>query len=177
MLCKQQHTLVLIVQLTKECTAHTLRKRLSNDPPVGDRALYCNAPTGSLGEHGHAIYQLSPTAVILSQALRQAGSDSGTLAFSDFEMAQLTTMIGKCCLNTLRLKTVMTSLMPSDSFMNTSVAKYNFQKLYSLHTLVARLNAIHFDSAASSANPDDPGGLHSGLCDADRQHLAGSWSL
>lgn len=60
---------------------------------------------------------------------------------------------------------------------NTSVAKYNFQKLYSLHTLVARLNAIHSDSAASSANPDDPGGLHSGLCDADRQHLAGSWSL
>lgn len=62
---------------------------------------------------------------------------------------------------------------------NTSVAKYNFQKLYSLHTLVARLNAIHSDSAASSANPDDPGYLpcNSGLCDADHQHLAGSWSL
>ena len=58
MLCKQQHALVVIVQLTEECTAHTLRKRLSNDPPVGDRALYCNAPAGSLGEHGHAIYHL-----------------------------------------------------------------------------------------------------------------------
>ena len=41
-----------------------------------------------------------------------------------------------------------------------SVAEYNFQKLYSLHTPVAGLNAIHSDSAASSANPDDAGGLH-----------------
>ena len=41
-----------------------------------------------------------------------------------------------------------------------SVAEYNFQKLHSLHTPVARLNAIHSDNAASSANPDDAGGLH-----------------
>ena len=41
-----------------------------------------------------------------------------------------------------------------------SVAEYNFQKFYSLHTPVARLNGIHSDSGASSANPDDAGGLH-----------------
>ena len=33
---------------------------------------------------GHAIYQLFITVVILSQALRQAGSDSGALAFRSF---------------------------------------------------------------------------------------------
>ena len=53
-------------------------------PPVGDRPLYCNAPAGSLGEHGHGIYQLFTTVVILSQALRQAGSDSGALTFRSF---------------------------------------------------------------------------------------------
>ena len=41
-----------------------------------------------------------------------------------------------------------------------SVAEYNFQKLHSLHTPVARLNAIHSDNAVSSVNPDDAGGLH-----------------
>ena len=78
-------------------------------------------------------------------------------------MAQLTMMIGKCCLNALpsRLKTVMSSLMPLDSFTTKpSVAEYNFQKLYSLHIPVARLNAIHSNSAASSVNPNDAGGLH-----------------
>ena len=53
-------------------------------PPVGDRPLYCNAPAGSLGEHGHGIYQLFTTVVILSQALRQAASDSGALTFRSF---------------------------------------------------------------------------------------------
>ncbi len=41
-----------------------------------------------------------------------------------------------------------------------SVAEYNLQKLHSLQTPVARINAIHSDSTASSANPDDAGGLH-----------------
>lgn len=41
-----------------------------------------------------------------------------------------------------------------------SVAEYNLQKLQSLHTPIARINAIYCDTAASSANPNDAGGLH-----------------
>ena len=77
-------------------------------------------------------------------------------------MAQLTMMIGKCCLNVLssRLIIVMTSLMPSDSFTAKPVLLNTTFRNSSLHTPVARLNAIHSDNAASSANPDDAGGLH-----------------
>jgi len=41
-----------------------------------------------------------------------------------------------------------------------SVVEYTYQKLRGLQTPVARINAIHSESAASSANPDDGGGLH-----------------
>ena len=40
-------------------------------PPVGDRPLYCNAPSGSLGKHGHAIYQLFTTVIILRLFAKQ----------------------------------------------------------------------------------------------------------
>ncbi len=53
-------------------------------PPVGDKPLYCNATPGSLGEHGHTMYQLFSTVVILSHALRQAGSNSDALVFRNF---------------------------------------------------------------------------------------------
>lgn len=73
-------------------------------PPVGDRPLYCNALAGSQAQHGHAMYQLFTTIVILvslfaKQGLTQLPWDSGAF-FSDFEMAQLAVRIGKC-LNTL----------------------------------------------------------------------------
>lgn len=41
-----------------------------------------------------------------------------------------------------------------------SVAEYNLHKLQSIGTPIARINAIHFNSMASSATPDDAGGLH-----------------
>lgn len=41
-----------------------------------------------------------------------------------------------------------------------SVAEYNLEKLHSLQSPVARINAIHSNRAASTAKPDDAGGLH-----------------
>ena len=47
-------------------------------PPVGDCPHY--APEGT-GTHGHTLYQLFTTVVILEQVMRQAGNDHNTNAF------------------------------------------------------------------------------------------------
>lgn len=47
-------------------------------PPVGDWPLY--APEGT-GTHGHTLYHLFTTVVILEQVMRQAGNDPNTIAF------------------------------------------------------------------------------------------------
>ena len=136
-------------------------------PPVGDRPLYCNAPAGSLAEHGDAMYQLFTTIVILSQALRQAGSDSGALAFRSFLLRLRDGTVNHDDWQMLLKRTPQQATNHDDFtdavrlfYDKASVAEYNLQKLYSLHTPVARLNAIHSNSVASAANPDDAGGLH-----------------
>lgn len=47
-------------------------------PPVGDKRLYSNS---DLTLHGHSIYQMFTTVVILTQFLRQAGTDPAVEAF------------------------------------------------------------------------------------------------
>ena len=50
-------------------------------PPVGDSPLYSNSPKSSLQIHGHTMYQLFTTVVILSESLQQAGSVPDAVAF------------------------------------------------------------------------------------------------
>ena len=51
------------------------------------------------------------------------------------------------------------------------MTEYNLQKLQSLHTPTARINAIHYDTAASSASPDDARGQHPIVVLATQSHV------
>ena len=51
-------------------------------PPVGDRPLYVSPSTNNLAIHGHSIYQMFNTVVILSQA----GSDPAAEALRRVHM-------------------------------------------------------------------------------------------
>ncbi len=52
-------------------------------PPVGDRPLYSPPSTSDLAIHGHSVYRMFTTVVILSQVLRQAGTDPAVQTFRD----------------------------------------------------------------------------------------------
>lgn len=41
-----------------------------------------------------------------------------------------------------------------------SVAEYNYDKLHTFGSPIATIQAIHSDTVAASAKPDDAGGLH-----------------
>lgn len=55
-------------------------------PPVGDRPLYADPTTSELSLHGHHIYHVFNTVVVLEQVLHQRGTDLETLAFSELLM-------------------------------------------------------------------------------------------
>lgn len=131
-------------------------------PPVGDKPLFACPSSGGLKKHGHTIYRLFTKVIILSQAHHQVGSDPAALSFRSFLLrlrdGNVSHSDREMLLEHLRRKltTQMSSLIPYD---RQSVAEYNLRKLYSLQSPVARINAIHSDSGASSASPDDAGGL------------------
>ena len=93
-------------------------------PPVGDRPLYSTASTSSLAVHGHTMYRLFTTVVTLTQALRQAGSDSDTLAFRNLLLRLRDGAVNHDDWRMLLQhtpQTVMTLQMQSDSFMTKQV--------------------------------------------------------
>ena len=136
-------------------------------PPVGDRPLYSTASTSSLAVHGHTMYRLFTTVVILTQALCKAGSDSDTLAFRNLLLRLRDGAVNHDDWRMLLQRTPQQATNCDDFadavrlfYDKASVAEYNVHKLHNLQTPVARINAIHSNTAASSANPDDAGGLH-----------------
>ncbi len=136
-------------------------------PPVGDRPLYSQPTTSDLAIHGHSIYQMFTTVVILSQVLRQAGTDPAVQAFRDY---LLRLRDGKVSYNDWQMLLQRTPQNADNAhefgeavrlfYTKDNVAKYNLEKLYSLSTPVARINAIHSSPVAASTNPDDANGLH-----------------
>ena len=119
-------------------------------PPVGDKPLYCSAPHGSLAMHGRTTYQLFSTVVILEQVLRQAGSDQASHAFRHLLLRLRDGIIThddwKILLEHIPQKANNSSEFDDAIrlfYDKASVAEYNFKKLHSLKTPVARINAIH----------------------------------
>ena len=136
-------------------------------PPVGNQPLYSAVPRGSLPLHGHTIYRLFTTVIILEQTLRQSGSDLAALAFRDM-LLRLRDAKVSCEDWEMLLERTPQRAKDSDKFDDavrlfydkSSVAEYNLTKLHCLKTPIARINAIHSDRSAASASPDDAGGLH-----------------
>lgn len=128
---------------------------------------YSSAPTGNLQLHGHTIYQLFTTIVILEQTLRQGGADPDAVAFRSLLLRLRDGTINQSDWQILLAHTPAQATNCGDFtdairlfYDKASVAEYNLQKLQSLSMPIARINAIHSDTAASSASPNDAGGLH-----------------
>ena len=51
-------------------------------PPVGDRPLYVGGSGSIVSDHGHSLYSLFDTVVILYEVMRQTGDDPDTLPFT-----------------------------------------------------------------------------------------------
>ena len=50
-------------------------------PPVGDKPMYVTGNGSVVSDHGHSLYLMSDSVIILEQVMRQAGEDTETIAF------------------------------------------------------------------------------------------------
>ncbi len=135
-------------------------------PPVGDRPLYADPSNNDLSIHGHTIYSLFTTVVILKQVLRQSGSDPTTHAFRELLLRLRDGKVTEDDWKTLLQRSPHHATNANEFadavrlfYDKASVAKYNLQKLHNLGTPIARINAIHSNHAAAAATPDDACGL------------------
>ncbi len=50
-------------------------------PPVGDKPMYVTGNWSVVSDHGHSLYLIFDSAIILEQVMRQASEDTETIAF------------------------------------------------------------------------------------------------
>ncbi len=50
-------------------------------PPVGDKPMYVTGNGSVVSDHGHSLYLMFDSVIILEQVMRQAGEDTETIAF------------------------------------------------------------------------------------------------
>ena len=136
-------------------------------PPVADTPLFSHTCMSGSAFEGFTVYQTFSTVVILKQILRQAGTDAHVQAFKDLLMrireGAPTHSDWKCLLDRTPINSADTSRFEDAVrlfYDKHSVAKFNYEKLHTLQTPTATINALHSSSAAASAKPDDAGGLH-----------------
>lgn len=136
-------------------------------PPVGDKPLYSAPSSNDFSIHGHTMYHMFTTVIVLDQILRQSGCDPSTRAFRDL-LGRLRD--GNVCYSDWQMLLKRTAEHADNTlefadavrlfYTKEDVARYNLDKLYKLGTPVANINAIHSCLAAASTKPDDAGGLY-----------------
>lgn len=136
-------------------------------PPVGDRPLYAEPINNELSIHGYQIYQTFDTVIILQQVLRQQGADHAAQRFRALLMRLHDGNITQDDWQMLLQRAPNKADNSSDFneairlfYDKASVAQYNLTKLQALGAPIARVNAIHSNSAAASIKADDAGGLY-----------------
>ncbi|CAB4023269.1 ATP-dependent DNA helicase pif1 [Paramuricea clavata] len=134
-------------------------------PPVGDKPMYVSGNGTVVSDHGHSLYLMFESVIILDQVMRQAGEDPEAVAFTALLMrmrnGEVTGGDWKLLLEH------STTSVPMDQFTDairlyfdkTSVAKYNYEKLLQLGQPVAKIQAKHSGHGASAAMSDEAGGL------------------
>ena len=136
-------------------------------PPVGDRPMYASPSSNELSIHGHHIYRLFNTVVILQQVLRQGGSDSEANRFREL-LGNLHDGIAAeedWQLLLTRDPSKVNNCSDFDDairlfYDKQNVADFHMEKLQSLGVPIARINAMHSNSTAASTKADDAGGLY-----------------
>ena len=137
--------------------------------PVGDKPIYASLSQSSslLTQHGHSIYGLFQTVVMLSENIRQAGNNPEAEEFRAILLRLRDGQSTQDDWTTLCQRTPQHVNMsdftdaPRLHFDKLSVAKYNFEKLKNLGSQIARISrsAIHLGRNAKNAKSDDAGGL------------------
>ena len=128
-------------------------------PPVGDRPLFAPSPVNPQAQHGHTIYKLFKTVVILTQIQRQNGTSPAVVAFRELLLRLRDGKTNEDDWKLLLQRSPHTATNTSDFseavhlfYDKSSVAQHNLAKLQSLGKPIARINAIHTHSAASFSN-------------------------
>ena len=136
-------------------------------PPVGDKPLYAQPSLNDLSLHGHHIYQIFTTVIVLDQIVRQGGTDPAALRFRELllRLRGGTVTYEDWQMLLARSPNKVTNYTDFDDALQLfydkeSVAQYNMHKLESLGQPIARINAINSNPAAASTKADDAGGLH-----------------
>jgi ATP-dependent exoDNAse (exonuclease V) alpha subunit len=134
-------------------------------PPVGDRALYIPPPNG-IGSHGHTVYRLFTTVIILKAMVRQAGTTPEHTRFRELLLRLrdgCTTKEDWALLLTRAPSNVSNATDFEDAvhlfYKKEDVNRFNIEKLTQLPAPTARIAAIHSSSEAAKAKQDDAGGL------------------
>ena len=138
-------------------------------PPVGDKPMYVTGNGSVVSDHGHSLYLMFDSVIILEQVMRQAGEDTETIAFRGLLMRMRN---GKVTEEDWQLLLQhSTTNVPMDQFTDAirlyfdkkSVAEYNYEKLLQIGQPVAKIQAKHSGHGASAATSDDAGGLEAVL--------------
>ena len=119
---------------------------------MGDRALYVSGNRSIISNHGHSLYRLFNTVVILDDIMRQAGSNPEAIAFRSLLMSMRDGKVPEeewCLLlqhSPNNVDMVDFSAAIRLYFDKKSVAEYNYEKLKSTRQPLAKIQAKHLSS-------------------------------
>ena len=131
--------------------------------------MYVSGNGSVVSDHGHSLYLMFESVIILDQVMRQAGDDPEAIAFRALLMrmrdGKVTEKDWKILLEH------STTKVPMDQFTDAirlyfdkkSVAEYNYTKVLELGKPVAKIQAKHSGRGASAATSDEAGGLEAVL--------------
>ena len=135
-------------------------------PPVADKPLYHNKPTGAIGEQGYLAYLMFNKVIKLSVNQRVQGSDARQLTFKNF-LRRLRN--GDCThedwqlLLTRQPSKVQNLNKFQDAirlfYGNTDVASFNYEQLLKLKQPIAHIQARHSSAFAKTIKADEMCGL------------------
>ena len=136
-------------------------------PPVTDKVVYHNKPSGNLGTAGFCAYRQLIKVIRLTVNEMAKGSDS---VREDLRNLQITIRDGNCSVDQWNLLLTRTPNNVNNldsfkadtvklSFGNDKVAQYNYEQLKNLKKPIATINAKHNNATAAKLSTDDLGSL------------------
>ena len=140
-------------------------------PPVMDRPLYTTDGCSKLSDQERTAYVQFNMAFVLTQVMRQAGSDPDQVRFRDILLrlrgAQVTPDDWEALMK--QTPTKVLDLTPFASALHLyptveAVVEHNVTKLKDSGQPIAPIKAVHTGANAAKASPDDASGLHGSSC-------------
>ena len=135
-------------------------------PPVMDLPLYISVTRSDLSDQGYRAYNQFEKAFTLIQVMRQSGQDTDQIRFRDILLRLRNAETTMEDWNHLMEQTP-TRVQDQSSFVNAlrlfptveAVVDHNVAMLREYGHPIATIKAVHTGANASSASPDDAGGL------------------